>query len=67
MARGGGGSLRKVITVKHAVVIYVSSVLGPSILVILGLKAKTAGAGSLLAWVFLALASYPFAFIFSGL
>lgn len=57
LARGGGGSLRKVITVKHAIAIYVSSVLGPSILVILGLAAKTAGAGSLLAWAFLALAS----------
>ena len=60
-------SLRKVITVRHAVAIYVSSVLGAGILVIPGLAAKTAGPGSLVAWGFLALASYPFAFTFSSL
>ncbi len=59
--------LRRVITVRHAVAIYVSSVLGAGILVIPGLAARTAGAGSLLAWVFLSLASYPFAFTFSSL
>jgi amino acid efflux transporter len=61
------GSLRKVITVPHAVAIYVSSVLGAGILVIPGLAARTAGAGSLLAWGFLAVASYPFAYTFSSL
>ena len=61
------GSLRKVITVRHAVAIYVSSVLGAGILVIPGLAARTAGAGSLLAWAFLSVASYPFAFTFSSL
>jgi amino acid efflux transporter len=60
-------SFRKVITVRHAVAIYVSSVLGAGILVIPGLAARTAGAGSLLAWAFLSLASYPFAFTFSSL
>jgi amino acid efflux transporter len=64
---GGSGGLRRVITVKHAVAIYVSSVLGAGILVIPGLAARTAGPGSLLAWVFLSLASYPFAFTFSSL
>lgn len=59
--------LRKVITVRHAVAIYVSSVLGAGILVIPGLAARTAGPGSLLAWGLLALASYPFAFTFSSL
>lgn len=59
--------LRKVITVKHAVAIYVSSVLGAGILVIPGLAARAAGAGSLLAWALLSLASYPFAFTFSSL
>jgi amino acid efflux transporter len=63
----GNGSLRKVITVRHAVAIYVSSVLGAGILVIPGLAARAAGAGSLIAWAFLALASYPFAFTFSRL
>lgn len=47
--------------------IYVSSVLGAGILVIPGLAARTAGAGSLLAWAFLSVASYPFAFTFSSL
>lgn len=47
--------------------IYVSSVLGAGILVIPGLAAKTAGPGSLVAWAFLSLASYPFAFTFSSL
>ena len=60
-------SLRKVITVRHAVAIYVSSVLGAGILVIPGLAARTAGPGSLIAWAFLALASYPFAYTFSSL
>ena len=61
------GHLRKAITVRHAVAIYVSSVLGAGILVIPGLAARSAGAGSLLAWVFLSLASYPFAYTFSSL
>lgn len=68
--REGGddsGSLRKVITVRHAVAIYVSSVLGAGILVIPGLAARAAGPGSLIAWAFLALASYPFAYTFSSL
>jgi len=60
-------SFRKVITVRHAVAIYISSVLGAGILVIPGLAAKTAGAGSLLAWALVSLASYPFAFTFSRL
>ena len=60
-------SFRKVITVRHAVAIYVSSVLGAGILVIPGLAARTAGPGSLLAWALLSLASYPFAFTFSRL
>ena len=71
MAAGEGaserGALRKVITVRHAVAIYVSSVLGAGILVIPGLAARTAGVGSLIAWGVLALASYPFAYTFSSL
>ena len=64
---GDEGSLRKVITVRHAVAIYVSSVLGAGILVIPGLAARTAGPASLVAWGLLALASYPFAYTFSSL
>jgi amino acid efflux transporter len=60
-------SFRRVITVRHAVAIYVSSVLGAGILVIPGLAARTAGAGSLVAWALLSLASYPFAYTFSSL
>jgi amino acid efflux transporter len=63
----GSGSLRKVITMRHAVAIYVSSVLGAGILVLPGLAARAAGAGSLVAWALLALASYPFAYTFSSL
>ena len=61
------GSLHRVITVRHAVAIYVSSVLGAGVLVIPGLAARTAGPASINAWVFLSLASYPFAFTFSRL
>ncbi len=60
-------SLRKVITVRHAVAIYLASVLGAGILVVPGLAARAAGAGSLLAWLLLAVASYPFAYTFSRL
>ena len=62
-----GSTLRKVITVRHAVAIYVSSVLGAGVLVIPGLAAKEAGPASLLAWALLSLASYPFAYTFSTL
>ena len=60
-------AFRKVITVRHAVAIYISSVLGAGILVIPGLAARTAGAGSLVAWALVSLASYPFAYTFSRL
>ena len=65
--RAGSPGLRRVITVRHAVAIYISSVLGAGILVIPGLAAKAAGAGSLFAWALLSLASYPFAYTFSRL
>ena len=63
----GAASLHRVITVRHAVAIYISSVLGAGVLVIPGLAARTAGPASILAWVFLSLASYPFAYTFSRL
>ncbi len=62
-----GAALRKVITVRHAVAIYISSVLGAGVLVVPGLAAREAGPGSLLAWAVLAFASYPFASTFSSL
>ena len=61
------GSLRKAITLRHAVALYVSSVLGSGVLVLPGLAARLAGPASLVAWLVLSLASYPFAFTFASL
>jgi amino acid efflux transporter len=52
---------------RYAVALYVSSVLGSGILVIPGLAAKVAGPSSLLAWLALAVLSYPFAYTFASL
>jgi amino acid efflux transporter len=60
-------SLRKVITLRYAVALYVSSIIGPSILVMPGLAAKIAGPASLIAWIVLSLASFPFAYTFASL
>ncbi len=59
--------LRKSIRLRNAVALYASSVLGSGVLVLPGLAAKIAGPGSILAWVLLSLASYPFAFTFASL
>ena len=59
--------LRKAITLRYAVALYVSSVLGSGVLVLPGLAAQLAGPGSLLAWVLLSLVSYPFAYTFASL
>jgi len=59
--------LRKAIRTRHAVALYVSSVLGSGVLVLPGLAAKIAGPGSLIAWAFLAVASLPFALTFASL
>jgi amino acid efflux transporter len=71
---GGSGSakaptpgFRKAIRTRHAIALYVSSVLGSGILVLPGLAARIAGPGSLLAWALLAVASLPFAFTFAAL
>jgi amino acid efflux transporter len=60
-------SLRKAIKLRNAVALYASSVLGSGVLVLPGLAAQIAGAGSILAWVLLSFASYPFAFTFASL
>jgi len=60
-------SLRKAITLRHAVALYVSSVLGSGVLVLPGLAAQLAGPASLIAWAVLSLASYPFAYTFASL
>ncbi len=59
--------LRKAITLRHAVALYVSSVLGSGVLVLPGLAARLAGPASLVAWLLLSLASYPFAYTFASL
>ena len=59
--------LRKEITLRHAVALYVSSVLGSGVLVLPGLAANFAGPASLIAWVALSVASYPFAYTFASL
>jgi amino acid efflux transporter len=59
--------LRKAITLRHAVALYVSSVLGSGILVLPGLAARLAGPASLVAWGLLSIASYPFAYTFASL
>jgi amino acid efflux transporter len=60
-------ALTKAIKLRHAVALYVSSVLGSGVLVLPGLAAQLAGPASLVAWGVLALASYPFAFTFATL
>src|SRR5512135_325085 len=61
------GSLQKTITLRHAIALYVSSVLGSGVLVLPGLAAQIAGPASLIAWMILSLASYPFAYTFASL
>ncbi len=63
----GSPSLRRVITLRHAVAIYVSSVLGAGIFVVPGLAARIAGPASIVSWILLSLASYPFAYTFAKL
>ncbi len=59
--------LRKAIKLRHAVALYASSVLGSGVLILPGLAARISGPGSILAWILLSLASYPFAFTFASL
>lgn len=60
-------SLKKAIKLRHAVALYSSSVLGSGILILPGLAARIAGPGSIIAWILLSLASYPFAYTFATL
>ena len=60
-------ALRRVLTLRHAVAIYVSSLLGSGIFVIPGLAARIAGPASIISWILLSLASYPFAYTFAKL
>ena len=60
-------ALRKVVTTRYAVALYMSSVLGSGILVLPGLAAQIAGPASLVAWIGLSLVSYPLAYTFASL
>src|SRR5690242_2976801 len=60
-------SLRKAMTMRYAVALYMSSVLGSGVLVLPGLAAQIAGPASLVAWVALSMISYPLAYTFASL
>lgn len=60
-------ALRKSMTMRYAVALYMSSVLGSGVLVLPGLAAQLAGPASLVAWVALSLISYPLAYTFASL
>ena len=60
-------ALRKAMTMRYAVALYMSSVLGSGVLVLPGLAAQIAGPASLVAWVALSLISYPLAYTFATL
>jgi amino acid efflux transporter len=60
-------ALRKAVTMRYAVALYMSSVLGSGVLVLPGLAAQIAGPASLIAWLLLSLASYPLAYTFASL
>jgi amino acid efflux transporter len=62
-----GEGLRKAIKLRHAVALYASSVLGSGVLILPGLAAQIAGPGSILAWILLSVASFPFAVTFASL
>src|SRR5881227_4473593 len=64
---GSSSGLHRVITLRHAVALYVSSLLGSGIFIIPGLAARIAGPASILSWIILSLASYPFAYTFAKL
>jgi amino acid efflux transporter len=60
-------ALRKAMTMRYAIALYMSSVLGSGVLVLPGLAAQIAGPASLVAWVALSLISYPLAYTFASL
>jgi amino acid efflux transporter len=62
-----GPVLRKAMTLRYAVALYLSSVLGSGVLVLPGLAAQIAGPASVVAWVALSVISYPLAYTFASL
>ncbi len=59
--------LRRAIKARHAIALYVASVLGSGVLILPGLAAEIAGPGSLLAWGLLGVAILPIALTFASL
>ncbi len=55
------------VTMRYAVALYMSSVLGSGVLVLPGLAAQIAGPASIIAWIILSLVSYPLAYTFASL
>ena len=62
-----GTGLRRAVTMRYAVALYMSSVLGSGVLVLPGLAAQIAGPASIVAWLVLSLVSYPLAYTFASL
>jgi amino acid efflux transporter len=60
-------SLRKSISLREGVFMYVGSVLGSGILVAPAIAANIAGPSSLVAWILLSLLSYPIGYTFGAL
>src|SRR5579884_2103091 len=59
--------LKRDVALRHAIAMYLSSIIGPGVLVIPGLAAVIAGPASLFVWLVLSSASYPLAFTFASL
>src|SRR5260370_40247504 len=59
--------LRKAVTLRYAVALYMGSCLGSGVRVLPGLAAQKAGPASLIAWVTVSIASYPMAYTFATL
>jgi amino acid efflux transporter len=59
--------LHRVITIPHAIALYIGSLVGAGILLLPGLAAAVAGPASLLAWVLMSIFSFPMAYVFGRL
>src|SRR5438132_5527681 len=64
---GAPPALRRAVTLRQGVATYFCSLLGSGIFVIPGLAARIAGPASIVSWLLLSLASYPFAYTFAKL
>ncbi len=64
---GGQVTLRRVITLPHAIALYIGAVLGSGALILPTVAANAAGPASLLAWLLLGGLSFPLAYMFGSL